>query len=146
MFSECAVVRFDHTVSGNLSLLEGGGGASVMNSFIASTSYHLLDCARSCTLFLHAVALVVQDLPDVYVEKMLAFLAERVDNSAHLEFYLRWCTLLLTSHGTKIKQNASSLMASLRDLQKSIVQKQAELGKMYVRMKSHFCRAAGLTC
>lgn len=82
--------------------------------------------------YMYTVALVVQELPDVYVEKMLPFLAERLDNSAHLQFYLRWCTLLLTYHGTKLKQKASSLMASLRDLQKSILQKQADLGKMYV--------------
>lgn len=90
-------------------------------------------CPRTHTLtHAHTVALVIQELPDVYIQKMLPFLAERLDNSAHLQFYLRWCTLLLTLRGTGLKQKASSLMAPLQDLQKSILQKQVDLGKMCV--------------
>ena len=78
------------------------------------------------------VPLVVQNLPKVYVEKMLPFLAEMLDTSPHLQFYLQWCRAVLTTHGGELKNNASLLITSLRDLQKSIVQKQLELGKMYV--------------
>ena len=77
-----------------------------------------------------AVRLVVQNLPSVYVERLLPVLAERLDNSAHLEFHLAWCTALLTTHGSCIKSNASANMAALRDLQKSVVQKQLDLGKV----------------
>lgn len=75
---------------------------------------------------------MVQNLPKVYVEKMLPFLAEKLDNSPHLQFYLQWCRAVLTTHGAELKSNASLLMSGLRDLQKSIVQKQVELGKMCV--------------
>lgn len=89
-------------------------------------------CAKSVCA---AVPLVVQELPEIYVKKLLPFLADQLENSAHLQFYLRWCTLLLTFHGTVMKQRASSLMAPLQHLQKSILQKQADLGKMCVMQK-----------
>lgn len=73
---------------------------------------------------------MVQNLPKVYVEKLLPFLAEQLDGSPHVQFYLLWCRAVLTTHGTQLKSIASSLMASLRDLQKSVVQKQMDLGKM----------------
>ena len=76
------------------------------------------------------VQLIIQTLPDVYVEKILKFLADRLDNSPHLEFYLHWCTKLLTTHGSRLKERSSSLMATIRDLQKSVLQKQKDLGKM----------------
>ncbi len=73
---------------------------------------------------------MVQNLPDVYIEKLLPALAERLDNSPHLQFYLSWCTAVLTTHGNHIKASASSNMAALRDLQKSVVQKQVDLGRV----------------
>lgn len=87
-------------------------------------------CERCVSLCPPAVKLVVQNLPEVYVEKLLPFLAEKLDGSPHLQFYLQWCTAALTTHGTVLKNRASSLMASLRDLQKSIVLKQIDLGKL----------------
>lgn len=79
---------------------------------------------------MHTVPLIVQNLPDTYVEKLLKFLAECLDDSTHLEFYLQWCSQLLTMHGRKIKEGSSVLMASIRNLQKSVLQKQSDLGKM----------------
>lgn len=76
------------------------------------------------------VKLVVQHLPEVYAAKLLPFLAEQLDSSPHLQFYLQWCTAVLSSHGSHLKKSASSLMAALRDLQKSVVQKQVDLGKL----------------
>jgi len=76
------------------------------------------------------VQLIVQNLPEVYVEKLLPFLAERLDSSPHLQFYLHWCTQLLTTHGGRLKERSSSNMAVVHDLQKSILQKLLDLGKM----------------
>ena len=72
----------------------------------------------------------MQNLPEVYVERMLEFLSGRLDNSPHLEFYLHWCTHLLTIHGSKLKENSSAIMPPIRDLQKSILQKQLDIGNM----------------
>ena len=76
------------------------------------------------------VQLIVQNLPEVYLEKLLTFLADCLDNSPHLQFYLHWCTQLLTIHGDNLKENFSSIMTAVRDLQKSILQKQADIGRM----------------
>ncbi len=82
------------------------------------------------------VPLVIQELPEVYVEKLVPFLADQLEHSAHLQFYLCWCTLLLTLHGTVVKQRALALMAPLQHMQKSILQKQADIGQMYVKISN----------
>ena len=81
-----------------------------------------------CSVF--SVQLVVKSFPSVYVERMLNFLAEKIDSSPHLEFYLHWCTQLLVQRGPELKKRSMSLLASVKNLQKSITQKQLDLGNM----------------
>lgn len=83
-------------------------------------------------LYPYTVPLVVRYLPDVYVEKLVSFLADRIDHSPHLQFYVRWCRELLCVHGDRLKERSSEVMASLRDVQKSILQKQRDIGALYV--------------
>ena len=82
----------------------------------------------------------MQTFPSVFVEKLLDFLAEKIDNSPHLEFYLHWCTQLLMQHGVRLKARATPLMASIKYLQKSITQKQLDLGRMCVKLFVSECR------
>lgn len=49
------------------------------------------------------VAVVCSSLPDVYVEKLLGFVASSLERSAHLQFYLGWAQQLLLQHGHKLK-------------------------------------------
>ena len=97
--------------------------------FLSSLLFHS-SANTSSLLFSSTVQLILQNLPEVYLEKLLTFLAECLDNSPHLQFYLHWCTQLLTTHGDKLKENFPSIMTAVRDLQKSILQKQADIGKM----------------
>ena len=76
------------------------------------------------------VELIVQNLPLSLVERFLSVLAERVESSPHLQFYLHWCVSLLKYHTTHLRERSSSIAASIRDLQKSIVQKQTDLGRI----------------
>ena len=76
-------------------------------------------------------------LPDVYVDKLVSFLAERIDHAPHLQFYIRWCRELLCVHGDRLKERSSEIVASLRDLQKSILQKQVDIGLLYVTRYDH---------
>ena len=78
------------------------------------------------------VGIVIRYLPDVYVNKLVSFLAERLDHAPHLQFYVRWCRELLCVHGDSLKERSSEVMASLRDLQKSVLQKQRDIGILYV--------------
>ena len=47
--------------------------------------------------------MVSGSLPDVYVEKLLGFVAACLETSGHLQFYLSWAQSLLTLHGHKLK-------------------------------------------
>ena len=100
------------------------------SSLLFSSTVQLILQNLSSLLFSSTVQLILQNLPEVYLEKLLTFLADCLDNSPHLQFYLHWCTQLLTTHGDKLKENFSSIMTAVRDLQKSILQKQADIGKM----------------
>uniref|UniRef100_A0A3P8SH77 PWP2 small subunit processome component n=1 Tax=Amphiprion percula TaxID=161767 RepID=A0A3P8SH77_AMPPE len=48
-------------------------------------------------------------LPDVYVEKLLGFVASCLEKSGHLQFYLTWAQNLLMLHGQKLKNRSGSL-------------------------------------
>ena len=64
-------------------------------------------CALKCLCLRPYVFLLVPvvcgSLPDVYVEKLLFFLAGCLEKSAHLQFYLSWAQNLLLLHGQKLK-------------------------------------------
>ena len=85
----------------------------------------------------HSVGLVIRYLPDVYINKLIPFLAEGLDHTPHLQFYVQWCRELLCAHGDSLKERSSEIMGSLRDLQKSVLQKQRDIGSLYVRI--HDC-------
>jgi periodic tryptophan protein 2 len=76
------------------------------------------------------VQLIVQNFPTVYVEKFLDFLADKIDNSPHTEFYMQWCTQLLEQHGSLLKKRSMPLMASIKNLQRSVGQKLIDLGRI----------------
>lgn len=52
---------------------------------------------------LPAVEVVSTSLPELYVVKVLEFLAASFEESRHLEFYLIWTQKLLMSHGQRLK-------------------------------------------
>ncbi|XP_047653600.1 periodic tryptophan protein 2 homolog isoform X2 [Phacochoerus africanus] len=66
------------------------------------------------------VEVVSSSLPDLYVEKVLEFLASSLEVSHHLEFYLVWAQKLLMAHGQKLKARAGTLLPAVQFLQKSI--------------------------
>ena len=86
-----------------------------------------------CTLYCRCiVAVISQNLADVYVDKALSFVAGQLESSRHIAFYLRWCEHLLTRHGAKLKQRAPDIMPTVRSLQKNLTRRYNELGKMWV--------------
>ena len=94
--------------------------------------YHYVPSVETFGDISSAVQLIVQNFPTVYVEKFLDFLADKIDNSPHTEFYMQWCTQLLEQHGTLLKKRSMPLMASIKNLQRSVGQKLIDLGRMYV--------------
>ncbi|XP_005103088.1 periodic tryptophan protein 2 homolog [Aplysia californica] len=73
---------------------------------------------------------IIESLPDTYVDKLLAFMGHMIESSAHIEFYLLWLLPLLTAHGPKLKQRSQSVMSSLRTLQRNLTRKYEDLRKI----------------
>uniref|UniRef100_A0A8V0YWC1 Periodic tryptophan protein 2 homolog n=1 Tax=Gallus gallus TaxID=9031 RepID=A0A8V0YWC1_CHICK len=78
------------------------------------------------------VDVVCSSLPDLYVEKVLEFLASAFEISCHLEFYLIWAHKLLMLHGQKLKTRSQKLLPVIQFLQKSIQRHFEDVSKLYV--------------
>lgn len=76
------------------------------------------------------VEVIVDNLPNIYVDKLMSFVAGMIETTAHIEFYLIWCSRLLMQHGPRLKQRSQQIMATLRSLQKNVTRKSEELGKL----------------
>lgn len=59
-------------------------------------------------LFAISVTVISSSLPDVYVDKLLNFVASTLEKSNHLQFYLSWAQCLLTLHGQKLKNRSAT--------------------------------------
>ncbi|KAL4230154.1 U3 snoRNP protein [Mactra antiquata] len=77
-----------------------------------------------------SVEVILKNLPDTYIDKVLTFVATMIESSAHIEFYLIWASKLFMLHGPKLKQRSQKVMASLRSMQKNVTKKSDEIGKM----------------
>lgn len=78
----------------------------------------------------NSIDIVVGSLSDAYVDRLLSFIANQVEKSAHLEFYLTWSQAILYRHGGRIKQRSSSKLDMLCNLEKSLTKKFEDLSKM----------------
>ncbi|XP_072595331.1 periodic tryptophan protein 2 homolog [Vulpes vulpes] len=76
------------------------------------------------------VEVVSSSLPELYVEKVLEFLASSFEVSRHLEFYLIWTQKLLMVHGQKLKSRAGKVLPAVQFLQKSIQRHLDDVSKL----------------
>ncbi|XP_071951728.1 periodic tryptophan protein 2 homolog [Antedon mediterranea] len=109
-------------------LKEGQWSSALMLSFRLNEANLIQRVVESIPV--SQVSVVCQGLANVYVRKLLAFVAKQLENSHHVEFYLDWCQALLLEHGPSIKVESSSVMALLRTLQKSLTTRRDELSKL----------------
>lgn len=77
-----------------------------------------------------SIDIIVDLLSDVYVDKLMAFISNQIEKSAHLEFYLMWSQQILYKHGNRIKERANAKMGVLCSLEKSLTKKLEDLGKI----------------
>uniref|UniRef100_A0A8B9HWS9 PWP2 small subunit processome component n=1 Tax=Astyanax mexicanus TaxID=7994 RepID=A0A8B9HWS9_ASTMX len=80
--------------------------------------------------FSPTVAVVSSSLPDVYVEKLLNFVASSLEKSRHLQFYLTWAQNLLTLHGQKLKSRSTTMLPTIQQLLKSLQKHHDDLSKL----------------
>ncbi|XP_030059627.1 periodic tryptophan protein 2 homolog [Microcaecilia unicolor] len=76
------------------------------------------------------IDVVCSSLPELYVEKVLQFLASALETSRHLEFYLTWTQQLLVLHGQKLKTRSETLLPMILSLQKSIQSNFEDVSKL----------------
>lgn len=69
-------------------------------------------------------------MPDVYIEKLLKFIAFELESTRHIHFYLLWIETILTKRGSQI--NTALQMPKLIMLQKNMQKKYDDLSKMLV--------------
>lgn len=64
------------------------------------------------------IGLVCNDLPVVYLERLLSFIGKLMLKSPHVEFHLLWIRNLLKSHGQYINSHKQDFGSSMRLLQR----------------------------
>lgn len=64
------------------------------------------------------IRLVTNDIPIVYLDRLLQFIGKLAINSPHLEFNLLWMQSLLSSHGKYINSHKNEFSSSLKLLQR----------------------------
>ncbi|XP_068986083.1 periodic tryptophan protein 2 homolog [Bombus flavifrons] len=74
------------------------------------------------------IDLTVMVLSNIYVEKVLKFIASELEFTRHIHFYLLWIEIILTSHGPRI--DTALQMPILLMLQKNMQKKYDDLSKL----------------
>jgi periodic tryptophan protein 2 len=77
-----------------------------------------------------SIALVVEELPVVYVQRLLRFVAMQAEDSPHLEFCLLWVQAILDSHGQWVGDNRGSVDSELRIVSRSVGKIRDELRRL----------------
>nr|ASF90255.1 hypothetical protein SPAR04681 [Bartheletia paradoxa] len=75
------------------------------------------------------VRLLARQLPVVYVQAMLRFIAGHVEKSPHVEFHLLWISAILTAHGRFLKDRSAEHAAVFRALHKGVSDFQQNIAK-----------------
>ncbi|THH11416.1 hypothetical protein EW145_g645 [Phellinidium pouzarii] len=86
------------------------------------------------------IALVARQLPVVYLEKMLRFVADRLDpsgaagvggtRSPHLEFDLLWIRALLFAHGRYLRDRSTEYASAFRTVWRGLVDAEQNISKI----------------
>ncbi|XP_011146002.1 periodic tryptophan protein 2 homolog isoform X2 [Harpegnathos saltator] len=74
------------------------------------------------------IGLTTTSMPDIYIEKLLKFIASELEPTRHIHFYLLWIETILTKRGSQI--NAALQMPVLLMLQKNMQKKYDDLSKI----------------
>ncbi|XP_045109366.1 periodic tryptophan protein 2 homolog [Portunus trituberculatus] len=82
------------------------------------------------TIPVQSINVVVSNLTQLYVEGVLAYIAEAIESTRHIGLYSHWATALVTSHGNNLKTRSPQIMSVLNGLQKSLVLHHTNLSKV----------------
>ena len=74
------------------------------------------------------IDLIIQSIHDKYIDKVIRFLGNELQDTKHLQFYVIWAQKILEHHGVTIKKKSKELTPSLNLLQKNLMVKSKDLG------------------
>ena len=77
-----------------------------------------------------SIALVVKELPIVYLPRLLRFVAAQTEDGPHLEFCLLWVKEILLSHGQWVSENRGSVDAEIRNVSRAVAKIRDELKRL----------------
>ena len=77
-----------------------------------------------------AIPLVVEDLPAVYVPRLLRFVAAQTEQSPHVEFCLLWIKALVDTHGAWLAANRAKVDVELRVVARAIARMRDEIRRL----------------
>ena len=77
-----------------------------------------------------SVRLVARQIPGIYVEPLLRFIAGHMESSPHIEFDLLWVGAILTSHGRLIKERRGEMASVMRGVQKGLMGFESGVSKL----------------
>ena len=68
------------------------------------------------------IQMVCNEVPRLFLARLLQVLCEEARETAYLEYYVSWLTWILRLHGQYIRLNPRRYMASLRSVQKCVLE------------------------
>lgn len=76
------------------------------------------------------ISLVVEDVPIVYVPRLLRFVAAQTDQSPHIEFCLLWIKALVDKHGAWLTANRGKVDVELRVVARAVARMRDEIRRL----------------
>ncbi|KAF9881249.1 periodic tryptophan protein 2 [Colletotrichum karsti] len=76
------------------------------------------------------IPLVVEDLPIVYVPRLLRFVAAQTEETPHIEFCLLWVKALVDKHGAWLTQHRGKVDVELRVVSRAVARMRDEIRRL----------------
>ncbi|CAG8453180.1 5860_t:CDS:2 [Paraglomus brasilianum] len=76
------------------------------------------------------VPFVVKEIPQIYLDKLIKFIAISMETTPHVEFHLLWVRAIVKSHGGYLRTRLSEYMIGLRSLSRCVTKVLEDIGKM----------------
>ena len=73
------------------------------------------------------IRLVIREFPESYLSRFLRFLNSYAEKTPHVEFYLLWCSAVLTRFGRVLKTGRGEYAGQVRNMQKDVMRIKNEL-------------------
>ena len=73
------------------------------------------------------IPLVIREFPESYLSRLLRFLNSYAERTPHVEFYLLWCSSLLTRFGRTLKSGKGEYAGQVRNMQKDVLRVKTEI-------------------